>query len=99
MYRFSINDEPFAEGFINSGTDDIYVSTGAGYVETAKHVRIGFDPETGFPVFGLGDMACFPSFSSGESPRIGLLEDKAERYPEFASDYKYICDFMKKYDV
>ena len=99
MYRFRINDEPFARGFINSGSDSIYVSTGAGYLEAAKSVGISFDPETGFPAFDLGDTACFPSFSSGESPNIPLLEKKAEERPEYAEEYLYITERMKEYDV
>ena len=99
MYGFRINDEPFAAGFINSGSDDIYVSTGAGYIEAAKNVSISFDPETGFPSFGTGGMACFPTFSTGQTPNIGLLEYKAAKSPESADDYRLICERMKEYDV
>ena len=99
MYNFKIKDEPFAAGFINSGTDDIYVSTGAGYLEAAKSVKIVFDPDTGFPSFDTGGMGCHPTFSSGQTPNIGLLEYKAERDPENADDYRVICEKMKKYDI
>ncbi|MBQ7714490.1 MAG: hypothetical protein IJT70_01330 [Clostridia bacterium] len=99
MYDFKIKDEPFAVGYINSGTDDIYVSTGAGYIEAAKSLRIVFDPDTGLPSFDLGGMGCFPTFSSGQTPNIGLLEYKAGQDPEHAEDYLLICEKMKKYDV
>ncbi len=32
MSLSGIKDEPFASGYMDSGTDDIYVSTGAGYL-------------------------------------------------------------------
>ena len=95
----SIKDEPFAAGYINSGTDDIYLSTGAGYLEAAKSLRIVFDPDTGFPSFDLSEVGCFPTFSSGQTPNTGLLEYKAEQDPEHAGEYRLICEKMKKYDV
>ena len=58
MYDFKIKDEPFARGYINSGSDSIYVCTGAGYKEALRSVRIGFDGETGFPVLDFGEMSC-----------------------------------------
>ena len=30
MYEFKIKDEPFACGYLNSGSESIYISTGAG---------------------------------------------------------------------
>lgn len=99
MYDFKTIDEPFARGYLNSGSGSIYISTGAGYLEAAKSIEISFDPDTGFPTFDLGNTACFPSFSAGESPNVPLLEKKAKESPECAEDYLYIAERMKEYDV
>ena len=99
MYDFKVIDEPFAVGFLNSGSDSIYISTGAGYLEAAKSIGISFDPDTGFPTFDLGNTACFPFFSTGLAPRLWLLEQKAADCPEYADDYLYIAEKMKKYDT
>lgn len=99
MYDFRINDEPFAVGFINSGSDSIYVSTGDGYIEAAKSVQIVFDAETGFPSFDFSNISCRPYFSSGQTPNLPLLEKKAEDHPELADDYRLIAERMREYDV
>ena len=99
MNRHTVTDEPFAAGYMNSGTDDIYVSTGAGYLEAAKCVAIYFDADTGFPFFGFGDMGCSTSFSSGQSPNASLLKAKAEKDPENAHVYYEIARSMGKFDV
>lgn len=96
MYAFKIKDEPFAIGYINSGSDSMYISTGAGYLEAARSANIIFDPDTGLPSFDFGDIACFPSFSSGQTPNTDLLEKKALYHPEFADDYRYIAKYMSK---
>ncbi len=99
MYDFKIKDEPFARGYINSGSDSIYVCTGAGYKEALRSVRIGFDGETGFPVLDFGEMACGSSYDSGQTPNLGLLEAKAARGGEGAEDYLYIAERMKGADL
>ncbi len=99
MYIFKIKDEPFAVGYINACSDNIYVSTGAGYLEAVKSARIVFDPDTGFPSFDFGNMACGSSFSTGQTPNFDLLEEKAVNCPEFAEDYRYIARRMKCVDL
>lgn len=98
-YNFRIKDEPFAVGYINSGSDSKYISTGAGYIEAARSVSILFDRETGFPVFDFGNMACGSSFSDGQTPNIGLLEKKAEEDPFLKEDYLYIAERMRDKDL
>ena len=99
MYKFKVKDEPFAVGYINADSDSIYVSTGAGYVEAAKAVTIGFDGDTGFPTLDFGNMACGSEFSSGQSPNISLLIEKAEKDPDLADDYLYIAEKMRNVDL
>jgi len=99
MYNFKIKDEPFARGYINSGSDSIYISTGAGYKEALKCVNIGFDEKTGFPTLDFGEMACASWCYSGQSTASWLLDLKAERTPELSEDYRYINDVMKKVDA
>ncbi|MBQ7671286.1 MAG: hypothetical protein IJS45_11315 [Clostridia bacterium] len=99
MRDLKVKDEPFAVGFLTSGSESIYVSTGAGYLSLARSVGISFDPETGFPSFDLGSIASGSTFSSGQTPNIRLLEKKAEDHPELADDYRFIAEQMKKYDV
>ena len=99
MYDFKIYDEPFACGYINSGSDSIYISTGAGYIEAAKAAKIKFDGETGFPSFDFGMMACTTTFDCGQTPALWLLDKKANDYPEFANDYRFIAEKMKPLDM
>ncbi|MBQ3527084.1 MAG: hypothetical protein IJA52_00815 [Clostridia bacterium] len=99
MYNFKIKDEPFARGYINSGSDSIYISTGAGYKEALKCVNIGFDEKTGFPTLDFGEMACASWCYSGQSTASWLLDLKAERTPELSEDYRYINDVMKNVDA
>lgn len=99
MYDFKVKDEPFAVGYINADSDSIYVCAGMGYIEAARTVSIRFDTETGFPLLDFGNMACGSSFSSGQSPNLGLLLDKAQKLPDLADDYKYIAEKMKPYEL
>ncbi len=99
MYNFKIKDEPFAVGYINSGSESIYISTGSGYLEAAKNVKIVFDSDTGFANFDFGNMACGSSFSNGQTANFGLLEKKAVDHPELAEDYRYIIEKMKRVDL
>ncbi len=95
MYNFNIDDEPFATAYINSGSDSIYVSTGAGYKAAARKIKVSFDPETGFPVLDASEMACFSHFSSGQTANFDLLKRKAEA----SADYGFIAEYMSEYDV
>lgn len=99
MYEFKIKDEPFACGYLNSGSDSIYISTGAGYIEAARAMEISFDTDTGFPNLDIGRTGCFPTFYAGQSPALWLLLEKAEKYPEHAEDYRYIAEQMKALDL
>ncbi|MBE6714264.1 MAG: hypothetical protein E7575_03125 [Ruminococcaceae bacterium] len=99
MYRFRIKDEPFAVGYLSAESESKYVRTGAGYMEAVKAVSIRFDKETGFPVLDFGDMACNSSWSSGQSPNIGLLHRKAEQFPDLSEDYLYIAQQMKELEL
>lgn len=99
MYDFKINDEPFAVGFINSGSDSIYISTGAGYVNAAKSVKVSFDADTYLPYLDFGNMACTSHFANGQGAAFGLLDQKAESSDESAKDYRFISEKMKPYDL
>lgn len=98
-YDFKIKDEPFAVGYINANSDSKYISTGAGYISAVSAVEIFFDSETGFPVLDFGNMACGSDFSNGQSPNMGLLEQKAKDFPLFSEDYLYISEKMKDKDL
>ncbi len=99
MYDFRITDEPFAVGYINAGSESMYVSTGAGYVQAARAVKIILDHETGFPSFDFGNMACGSYFDCGQSPNMGLLLEKAEKDSVYAEDYRYIAEKMSVLDL
>ncbi|MBQ2729417.1 MAG: hypothetical protein IJF69_01440 [Clostridia bacterium] len=99
MYDFKITDEPFACGYLNSGSSSKYISTGAGYLEALKAVKITFDRGTGFPCLDFGEMACTSSWSTGQSPAVWLLKEKAEKNPALAEDYLCIADKMKDLDL
>lgn len=99
MYSFKIKDEPFARGYLSVDSESKYVRTGAGYVEAVKAVKINFNGETGFPEFDFGNMACTSSWSSGQSPNIGLLLKKASENEELAEDYRYIAENMRELEL
>ncbi len=99
MYNFKITDEPFARGYLSSDSESKYIRTGLGYIEAAKAVNIGFDPDTFFPTLDFGNMACTSCWSSGQSPQLWLLSEKAEKKTDVASDYLYIADAMKELDI
>ena len=95
MYKFTVPDEPFAVGYLSIDSESKYVRTGAGYIEMIKAVKITFDPETGFPEYDFGPMACTSSWSTGQSPNIGWLISKTDYQSEYADDYNYIIENMK----
>lgn len=99
MYDFKIKDEPFARGYLSVDSDSKYVRTGRGYLEAARAVNITFDCDTGFPCLDFGQMACGSTFSSGQSPYLWLLQQKAENDPENAEDYNYIIENMRHLEL
>ncbi len=99
MYNFKVTDEPFAVGYINSPSDSIYISTGYGYISAAKAAKISFDGETGFARIEFENMACGSDYSSGQSPALWLLAQKAEADPELSEDYGYIAEKMGHLDL
>ncbi len=99
MHKFRITDEPFAVGYLNADSESKYVRTGAGYLKAIESVKIVFDSETGFPQYDFGNMACTSCFSSGQSPHLWLLQQKAEQNPDAAQDYQYIIDNMRHLEL
>ncbi len=99
MYNFKIKDEPFARGYLSCDSESKYIRTGLGYMEAARAVNISFDPDTFFPILDFGSMACSSCWSSGQSPNLWLLSEKAKADPDNAEDYNYIAEKMKELDI
>ena len=98
MYNFKIKDEPFAAGYLSADSKSKYIRTGFGYIEAIKSCKITFNEETGFPILDFGNMACTSSWSAGQSVNVDILREKAELYPHFSEDYKYIEKHLKDID-
>jgi len=94
MYKFRINDEPFARGYLSTDSASKYIRTGNAFLQAAKEMDISINSEIGMPDASFRNMASAYSFSSGESIDIGWLKRKAEENPEYQSDYNYIIENM-----
>lgn len=99
MYNFRITDEPFATGYLCADSDSRHVRTGCGYKEAAKTMKLVINDELGLAWAEWGDMACFSHCYGGQIVIESRLREKAEKHPEFAEDYIYIIENMKKHSA
>lgn len=99
MHTFKIKTEPFARGYLSTGSDNIFKNTGAGLLLAAKEMELSVNGKTGLPWCAFSNMLSLTNFGVGTVTNVPELRKRAEEEPEFADDYNYIADNMAQFNV
>ena len=94
MNRFTITDEPFARGYLESLSESKYIRTGEAFVRAAKEMELSLFEALGLPDASFKNMAVTYHFSTGESVNEDIIREKVQNAPQFADEYLYIQEQM-----
>ena len=99
--EFTIQDEPFAVGYIGCETGNVAMKVASGFLKQAQEMPLSIHEEWKLACMNrpdrdvMGKQGVYFQYGQGVTVRPQVLQEKAQAHPEQAEEYRFILNYFE----